>query len=57
MTSIAPTGRGAEPQVCTTVPKVARRPDSVHFNALRTTSRSTLSTGKPYSENESGKIA
>src|SRR5258706_3546099 len=40
ITSIAPTGRGAEPQVCTTVPRVARWPPSVHFKALRTTSRS-----------------
>src|SRR5256885_13257067 len=46
--TIAPTGRGAEPQVLTIVPSAARCPALRHCSAVRSTSISTLSMGKCY---------
>src|SRR2546423_4261177 len=48
MATMAPTGRGAEPQVLTIVPSAARRPLLRHASAVRSTSISTLSMGKCY---------
>src|SRR6267143_3591879 len=48
MATIAPTGRGAEPQVLTMVPSAARRPFLRHSSAVRSTSISTLSMRKCY---------
>ena len=41
--TIAPTGRGAEPQVWTIVPIVTRRPSARHATMVFRTLRSTLS--------------
>jgi hypothetical protein len=41
--TIAPTGRGAEPQVFTMVPSATRRPAARQVSAVRNTSMSTLS--------------
>src|SRR5438477_9451207 len=41
--TIAPTGRGAEPQVLTMVPSATRRPCERHSSAVLSTSMSTLS--------------
>src|SRR5438270_3178579 len=46
--TMAPTGRGAEPQVLTMVPSATRRPCLRHASAVRRTSISTLSMGKCY---------
>src|SRR6266850_4243734 len=46
--TIAPTGRGAEPQVLTMVPSAARWPLLRHSSAVRSTSISTLSMRKCY---------
>src|SRR2546428_2379199 len=46
--TIAPTGRGAEPQVLTMVPSATRRPCLRHASAVRRTSISTLSMWKFY---------
>src|SRR5438552_6573794 len=46
--TIAPTGRGAEPQVLTIVPSAARWPLLRHSSAVRSTSISTLSMRKCY---------
>src|SRR5438132_7138332 len=46
--TIAPTGRGAEPQGLTMVPSATRRPCLRHASAVRRTSISTLSMGKCY---------
>src|SRR3989442_5159753 len=46
--TIAPTGRGAEPQVFTMVPSAARWPLLRHCSAVRSTSISTLSMRKCY---------
>src|SRR5436190_258806 len=46
--TIAPTGRGAEPQVLTMVPSAARWPFLRHSSAVRSTSISTLSMRKCY---------
>src|SRR6266850_7215610 len=46
--TIAPTGRGAEPQVLTMVPSATRRPSLRQASALRSTSISMLSMGKFY---------
>src|SRR5947207_1211402 len=46
--TIAPTGRGAEPQVLTMVPSAARWPLLRHCSAVRRTSMSTLSMRKCY---------
>ena len=45
MTTSEPTGRGAEPQVRTTVPMTARWPARSHSSAFFSTCRSTLSMG------------
>src|SRR5688500_2866533 len=45
---MAPTGRGAEPQVLTMVPRATRRPLLRQASALFRTSTSTLSMGKCY---------
>src|SRR5205814_4379604 len=46
--SMAPIGRGAEPQVLTIVPSAARWPFLRQSSAVRSTSISTLSRGKCY---------
>src|SRR6266581_6572988 len=46
--SMAPTGRGAEPQVLTMVPSATRRPALRQSSAVRRTSISTLSMGEFY---------
>src|SRR5437773_2781179 len=46
--TIAPTGRGAEPQVLTIVPSATRWPLLRHCSAVRSTSISTLSMRKCY---------
>src|SRR6185503_18660384 len=46
--TIAPTGRGAEPQVFTMVPSATLWPPLRHCSAVRSTSISTLSMGKCY---------
>src|SRR5439155_17359645 len=46
--TMAPTGRGAEPQVLTIVPSATRRPCLRQLSALRSTSISTLSMRKSY---------
>src|SRR5258706_4486384 len=46
--TIAPTGRGAEPQVLTMVPSATRRPSLRQVSAVRRTSISTLSMRKCY---------
>src|SRR2546423_12267253 len=46
--TIAPTGRGAEPQVFTIVPSATRRPLLRQCSAVRRTSMSTLSMLKFY---------
>src|SRR4051812_48342623 len=48
MATIAPTGRGAEPQVLTIVPSATRRPSLRQPSAERSTSISTLSMRKCY---------
>src|SRR5688572_18817816 len=45
---MAPTGRGAEPQVLTMVPSATLWPSFLHFSAVRRTSISTLSMRKCY---------
>src|SRR5687767_8132658 len=46
--TIAPTGRGADPQVLTMVPSATRRPLLRQASAVRSTSMSTLSMWKCY---------
>src|SRR5436190_9304727 len=46
--TIAPIGRGAEPQVLTMVPSATRWPLCLHASAVRRTSISTLSMRKCY---------
>src|SRR3954467_14887093 len=48
MATIAPAGRGAEPQVLTIVPSATRRPSLRQLSAERSTSISTLSMRKCY---------
>src|SRR5512134_1745674 len=53
--SMAPTGRGEEPQVFTTVERATGTPSASQPRAARSTSRSTLSMGGPPSGLEFGR--